>query len=132
MFTGAPIQITPHLNLRRNKGRLDIIKYILEECDVEKNSETTATRAAIKEVVCHGHLQTLKYLVEDRKFDVAASYAYDYACFFGHSEIIEYLVTHGCKQYASFKNFHWELNPLGDAVGLDYTSSGDTPVTTDD
>jgi ankyrin repeat protein len=110
-------------------GRLEIVKYLVEEHDaklnvgddsvplrlasnygyleivkylVEKGADIHAlTDEALRHAAVHGYLEIVKYLIENGA-DIHASndYALRYAAFYGHLETVKYLLEKGADIHA--------------------------------
>ena len=97
------------LQLASYRGKLDIVRFCVEEKGLDMNSEHVGGRTALITAVRHGHLQVVKYFIEggtnvstienknkDRLLHAAAT------C--GHLHVVQYLLKSGAEIKMQAKN----------------------------
>lgn len=75
-------------------GHIDIVKYFVEECNVDIH---TQNNAAMKSAIVHRHLDIAKYLM-DKGINIPNAipdYLIDIPVIFGHTDVVIYLIENG-------------------------------------
>jgi len=85
------------LHIAAFNGRLDIIRYFVDEKKVDINKADNDGNTALHFAAFNGHLGIVKYLVDEKKVDVNKADNDGYtalrlAAFNGHLDIVKYLV----------------------------------------
>ena len=82
-----------------HSGHLSIVQYLIELCRVSPHSQDGMYN--LLHCACQqGHLPIVKYLIEGLHFDIDATDQNDwtplyYAVYFGHKEVVKYLLSKG-------------------------------------
>lgn len=87
---------------------LDLVKYLIEECEIDVNFETEHKITFLHMACALGNLDLVKYLVEEHKMDVECKMEDNtttlyLACMEGNLEVVKYLIEQH-KMDASYRN----------------------------
>lgn len=83
-------------------GYIEVVKYLVEECKVDVNSQSSTGQTALMFAVEKNHMQTIRYLIENAKCDMdlrdeRQASAFEQACAFGFVRVVSYMIEKGCK-----------------------------------
>ena len=96
------------------KGHLEIVKYLIETCLVEKDARNNLGSTALHIATRNGHLEIVKYLIETGQVNKEAKTkngqsAYDIAATYGNSEVVQYLLN--ARENAATVNSNVNVSP---------------------
>eukprot|EP01083_Nonionella_stella_P082770 228553_1 len=90
------------LHLAAINGHIDVIRYLLEETEIDVMSTDTETKNSLHLAAANGHLEIVRYFVNETDLDVVSvvemhlfkgQNALHLAALGGHHEVVRYLVT---------------------------------------
>ena len=86
------------LHLACRHGWLDIVRYLIEDCDCSPNIRDRKKQAPLHIACRYGHINLVHYLISDRNCDVTTTTVdhwtvLHYACRYDHINIVKYLAT---------------------------------------
>lgn len=107
-------------------GNINVVKYCLEELKLNVHVDLDAP---LRQAARFGKFEIVRYLVENHQPHLTAykSYALNFAIRNGHTDIVKYLRSFGCKPRDDFCLVGWCFcNPYGDRKGAYFCSCSGT------
>jgi hypothetical protein len=92
------------LHCASEKGRFEILKYLIETCHVNQDAKANNAATALHFACSYGHLEIVKYLIETCRADTDTednngSTALYFARVNGHLDIVQYIAVNALKKW---------------------------------